>query len=87
MPDVDTAIQFLATVVTGRNDVPKDNPSAAELHAYTIKVSLRDTAKRFRYIIIIIPPENEYKINGAGFLQLLFLAGAIGHPIQQNSSK
>ncbi len=32
-------------VVTGRNDVeqrPKDNPSAAELHAYTIKVSLRD---------------------------------------------
>ncbi len=48
MPDVDTPIQFLATVVTGRNDVeqrPKDNPSAAELHAYTIKVSLRDTAK------------------------------------------
>lgn len=65
---------------------PKMNPSVDELHRFTLFTQILDTAKLGRdagvqyinytctYIIIFCP----------GFLQLLFLAGATNHPIQQH---
>lgn len=71
---MDAAVQFLFTVVGSDEDVdrrPKSNPSLTEVHSYTLHTLIRDSARIGR---------------DAGFLQLLFLAGATGHPIQQHSN-
>ena len=46
VPDVDVAIQFLMTVAGSNRDVePKHNPSAAEIHQYTLQAAVKDAAR------------------------------------------
>lgn len=45
---MDVAVQFLSTVAGSSEDVdgrPKNNPSATEVHTYTLQTLIRDSAK------------------------------------------
>ena len=88
LPDVDTAVQFLMTVAGCNRDVdsrPKHNPVAVEIHQHTLQAAVKDAAKIGRDA-----GEDNcsqcHSINHyyTGFLQVMFLAGAISHPIQQH---
>jgi hypothetical protein len=51
IPDVDMAIQFLYTVAASNADVdrrPKANPTAKDIHTYTLQTAIRDCAKADR---------------------------------------
>ena len=48
IPDVDIAVQFLFTIAGSDENVegrPKDNPSVTEVHAYSLRTLIRDSAK------------------------------------------
>ena len=51
MDEVDMAVQFLFTVAACNQDVdnrPKNNPSVADIHTYTLQTLIRDAAKTGR---------------------------------------
>lgn len=46
--EVDMAVQFLSTVAGCNEDVdgrPKSDPSVTDVHSYTLRTLIRDTAK------------------------------------------
>lgn len=48
IPEVDTAVQFLFTIAGSQDNVegrPKDNPSVTEMHTYSLRTLIRDSAK------------------------------------------
>lgn len=86
---MDIAVQFLSTVAGSYEDVegcPKDSPSTTQMRTYTLCTLIRDSARVGRDAgnLCIKVSWNGIIIAFVGFLQLLFLAGATGHPIQQH---
>ena len=91
MPQADVAIQFLMVVSSSDEVVrnrPMNNPTSDDIHLYTIQTQIKDTSKvgrdagtqfRDKYKVMV-----RTIVVFIGFLQLLILAGAIQHPIQQH---
>lgn len=93
IPDPDMAVQFLGTVCGDRDmdSRPKQNPSITSLHEYTLKCQIRETAQVgkdsgvYRYTTARTRRYLLFAFS-VGFLQILFMAGAVEHPIQQHCS-
>ncbi len=88
---MDTAVQFLATVCGSAavlNGRLKDTPNVKSIHSYTLKSQIkeasrlgRDSGSYSKYYFLYHSPKC------LGFLQILFLAGALQRPVQQHCNE
>lgn len=89
--DEGDAVQFLASTTTTAafQNRPVQNPQVAEIIEYALKAETQTTAKNGAYSgmfepLTISTVYDHYITLNIGMLQVLFLSGATGYPIEQH---